>query len=353
MRSAQLCPLSSAQLRITHYAVCSPAMRVRPPLVFALVVPGVVGLLSATQTWVLTPARERRLPFGVVAGYNLASWYLWAALSPLIVALGRRFPLDATRWRRSLAVHLLVGSLVAVSHATATSMFVWLAVRRYENEPFGAMLLRSALCRFPIELPAALRGALVPDLILQPLVENAVKHAVSTHTAPVHVAVRARRLGDRLELRVEDDGPGLVAAPPPEGIGLATTRERLTRLYDGAGRLTLEPGPGGQGLSAVVALPRARERVSARRDARDTRDAQRDAALDARVGARLDALLAQLRGDGRVRGAPRAWLARIAIRETDRVMYVPVDEVDWLEADDNYVRVHARGNARLLRETLK
>jgi two-component system LytT family response regulator len=76
-----------------------------------------------------------------------------------------------------------------------------------------------------------------------------------------------------------------------------------------------------------------------------------EARIDARLDARLDALLGQLRDDGRL---PRAeWLTRIAIRETDRVTYVAVTDVDWLEADDNYVRVHARGCARLVRETLK
>jgi two-component system, LytTR family, response regulator len=92
-----------------------------------------------------------------------------------------------------------------------------------------------------------------------------------------------------------------------------------------------------------TALDRVRERVAARRGGVPAPDA---GGLDAR----LDALLVQLRGDGRV---PTDWLARIAIRETDRVTYVPVGDVDWLEADDNYVRVHTRGGARLVRETLK
>jgi two-component system LytT family response regulator len=96
-----------------------------------------------------------------------------------------------------------------------------------------------------------------------------------------------------------------------------------------------------------TALDRVRERVAARRGGAPVPAAER---LDARLDTRLDALLAQLRGDGRV---PTDWLARIAIRETDRVTYVPVGDVDWLEADDNYVRVHTRAGARLVRETLK
>ena len=101
-----------------------------------------------------------------------------------------------------------------------------------------------------------------------------------------------------------------------------------------------------------TAMSRVRERLArAAPTSATARDADLEARIDARLDARLDALLAQLRDDGRL---PRAeWLTRIAIRETDRVTYVAVTDVDWLEADDNYVRVHARGNARLVRETLK
>jgi two-component system, LytTR family, response regulator len=102
-----------------------------------------------------------------------------------------------------------------------------------------------------------------------------------------------------------------------------------------------------------TALGRARERVAARRAAPDETepvDASLASRIDARVDARLESLLTQLRAEGRVPDEP---LARIAIRETDRVTYVSVADVDWLEADDNYVRVHAGGRARLVRETLK
>jgi LytS/YehU family sensor histidine kinase len=102
--------------------------------------------------------------------------------------------------------------------------------------------------------PEAL-GARVPDLILQPLVENAVKHAVSARTAPVHVRVAARRVGPGLELTVEDDGPGLGAGVPRDGIGLATTRERLARLYAGAASFALAPVASGTGVVATILLP--------------------------------------------------------------------------------------------------
>src|SRR5690606_14483403 len=54
--------------------------------------------------------------------------------------------------------------------------------------------------------------AFVPNLILQPLVENALKHAVAPYAGPGTITIRADRVGDRLHLEVEDDGPGLVLA---------------------------------------------------------------------------------------------------------------------------------------------
>ena len=75
----------------------------------------------------------------------------------------------------------------------------------------------------------------VPNLILQPLVENAVRHGMRPGNAPLTIEIVARPLGDdRLELRVSDDGRGLPDSsngPPREGVGLSNTRARLEQLY--------------------------------------------------------------------------------------------------------------------------
>jgi two-component system LytT family sensor kinase len=79
-------------------------------------------------------------------------------------------------------------------------------------------------------------SALVPSLILQPLVENAVRHGLTTGTAPGRIDIRASRNADLLVLTVKDDGPGLPAdwnAEEGFGVGLSNTRERLERLYGG------------------------------------------------------------------------------------------------------------------------
>ena len=95
----------------------------------------------------------------------------------------------------------------------------------------------------------------VPNLILQPLVENAIRHGVSKRSEPGRVLVRGRRRNGTLELGVENDGPPLGPGGVERmGIGLATTRERLHRLYGGDASLVLSDLPEG-GVVAEVRLP--------------------------------------------------------------------------------------------------
>jgi sensor histidine kinase YesM len=81
-------------------------------------------------------------------------------------------------------------------------------------------------------------AARVPNLILQPIVENAIKHGISRQTDVGSLIISSKRHGDRLQIRVEDSGPGLQPSngngngSKTGGIGLANTRARLTHLYD-------------------------------------------------------------------------------------------------------------------------
>ena len=76
------------------------------------------------------------------------------------------------------------------------------------------------------------RYALVPNLMLQPLVENAIRHGIAPRAAPGHVIVTAARRGDRLELSVVDDGVGeRTSRDHRDGVGLGNTRARLLSLY--------------------------------------------------------------------------------------------------------------------------
>jgi signal transduction histidine kinase len=102
--------------------------------------------------------------------------------------------------------------------------------------------------------PAVLRWP-VPLFILQPLVENAIRHGIGAREEGGTVTVSAGRTGDRLVLSVADDGPGCATPPDGEGgLGLRATRERLAQLYGDRGRLVLEPGPAG-GLTVRVEMP--------------------------------------------------------------------------------------------------
>jgi LytS/YehU family sensor histidine kinase len=102
--------------------------------------------------------------------------------------------------------------------------------------------------------PATL-DALVPDLILQPLVENAIKHGVSPHAATGRIDVRSRADGEWLILEIHDSGAGIPAgASPPDGIGLSTTAERLRRLYGERHELSLGNAPEG-GFRARIRIP--------------------------------------------------------------------------------------------------
>jgi two-component sensor histidine kinase len=100
------------------------------------------------------------------------------------------------------------------------------------------------------------RDALVPNLILQPLVENAVKHGVDKVSGTGKIKIMARRDADRLVLSVSDNGPGpqKIARLDEAGVGLANIRQRLEQLYGSAQSLTLAEAPSG-GTVAQIVLP--------------------------------------------------------------------------------------------------
>jgi sensor histidine kinase YesM len=104
--------------------------------------------------------------------------------------------------------------------------------------------------------PSAL-DAEVPSLLLQPLVENAIRHGISRRAGPGVVRVEAEIVnGDCVELRVLDTGPGVDDVPSRDGtgVGLANTRARLEQLYGSRQELILATRPEG-GACTTVRLP--------------------------------------------------------------------------------------------------
>jgi len=317
-----------------------------------------------------------------IAFWQLVVWYLWGCLSPLILGLGRRFPVEGRAKLRGLAVHLLACVFFSAMHvaaATAVRMIirpfdVWsdsnsfliqyqaelsnfflvdvliywaifgvgyafdyreryreresqaaelraqLAQARLEslrmqlqphflfntlhtiaglvrtNEKGQAVnmisglsdLLRHALesadeqqvalkeevkfielyldiqkVRFSdrlsvqIEIAPDTLNALVPNLVLQPLVENAIRHGISCKNSSGLLAIKSYCDNGSVRLIVSDDGPGLPSdwsLEKSEGIGLANTNARLKHLYGNKYRFDLNNGKNG-GATASITIP--------------------------------------------------------------------------------------------------
>ena len=101
--------------------------------------------------------------------------------------------------------------------------------------------------------PEALE-ARVPNLILQPLVENAIRHGIEPHARPGRIRLLARRQADELTLEVHDNGGGLGSQAPADGVGLSNTRARLRSLYGEAHVFELCNPPEG-GLLVRLTIP--------------------------------------------------------------------------------------------------
>lgn len=109
--------------------------------------------------------------------------------------------------------------------------------------------------RISIDVDDQTLDALVPAFVLQPLAENAIRHAIAPRARGGQLAVRARRDRDTLQVTVTDDGPGLPdGTNPREGVGLSNTRSRLSELYGAAHRFELLNRPEG-GLCVSLTIP--------------------------------------------------------------------------------------------------
>ena len=103
-----------------------------------------------------------------------------------------------------------------------------------------------------LEIPLELMGARVPSFILQPLVENSLKHGLTGRAEGGTLIVRARKDSETLVLEVQDDGEGFVAGR--EGVGLSNVRARIALLYKGAPQIDILGVPG-RGTLVVLHIP--------------------------------------------------------------------------------------------------
>lgn len=348
----------------------------RPLVKWGLIAAGwtLFGLFFASQSIAVRAYDGRPLSVGGTVASWLLCAYLWLALTPLVLRLARRFPLERRSWHRNLLAHVAAGVLLSLLQLAAYS---WIASRLAQRSFFEAFrnifvgdfhfdlltysaivglshaldyyrkyrerelrasqletklaqaqldalrmqlhphflfntlnsisvlmaedvraaqsmlarlsdLLRASLektgahevalhdeleflesyleieqTRFQDRLtvrmeidPAAL-DARVPNLILQPLVENAIRHGIAPRARAGVVLIRAARENGVVRLAVADDGAGLGSARPEDlmkGIGLSNTRSRLEQLYGAAHRFEMRERDGG-GLEVSIEIP--------------------------------------------------------------------------------------------------
>jgi LytS/YehU family sensor histidine kinase len=106
------------------------------------------------------------------------------------------------------------------------------------------------------EIDPSVHDAMVPNLLLQPIVENAIKHGIEPRSEPGRIVIRARPSGEgRLRIEIQDNGRGLSGdRGVGSGVGTSNCKARLAQLYGKNGVFTLAPAQGG-GVLAVVEMP--------------------------------------------------------------------------------------------------
>jgi two-component system LytT family sensor kinase len=339
-----------------------------------------VALFFTSQTYTQSRLSQEPLSFFRVASWQFSSCYVWFALTPIILWLNRRFPLERGRWMRSLPLHLLFSVLIALAQQSIDALvlpslgyypgqtfnsyleaykfflfvnfhlalfFYWSILgvsyaidyyQKYRERELRASQLETRLAQARLQVlkmqlhphflfntlnaiselvykdpesaeqmitnlsdllrlslenvgvqevplkqeldflnkyveieqtrfhdrlrlnmmiaPEAL-DASVPNMILQPLVENAIRHGIGPRSSGGRIEIGAERKLDMLHLFVRDDGRGLLNGEQQalkEGVGLANTRARLAQLYGATHLFELENSPGG-GLTVDLAIP--------------------------------------------------------------------------------------------------
>lgn len=228
----------------------------------------------------------------------LGRYFLLIAWAALYLALGNGEQLRAAEYREGLSAraakaaelrslryqvnpHFLfntlnsLSALVMVGRAEQAERMIQSISRFYRHslagDPTSDMPLEDEIAlqrhyleieavRFPerlrceFDVPQDLMSACVPGMILQPLVENSIKYAVSTTIRPVTIRITAREGGGFLILTVADDGPGEGFADGGTGIGLANVRSRLAARFGDGAKVESGPLPAG-GYATVLTMP--------------------------------------------------------------------------------------------------
>ena len=196
--------------------------------------------------------------------YQLNPHFLFNTLNSIstLVLLKQTEPANAMLSRLSAFLrHTLImepGSQVTLAQEVETlQLYLDIERMRFEER-----------LRTEFKIDDAARDALLPSMLLQPLVENAVKYAVSPQEEGARISLSARMRGHRLQIKVEDTGPGLAGPrqgdlprshgvpgrPTSTGVGLANIRNRLAQAYGPNHRFETRSGAGG-GFTVLIEIP--------------------------------------------------------------------------------------------------
>jgi two-component system LytT family sensor kinase len=156
------------------------------------------------------------------------------------------------------------------------------------NAYFRIQLRRFDKLSVGMQIDEDTMDALAPCLLLQPLVENAIRHGIAPLSRPANIWVRSRCQGGRLLLEVADDGKGL-PREYREGIGLTNTRERLRQIYDAEQSFSMDRRPEG-GVTVTIEIP---FRLAGKRDEGDACEHQSDRSGRRTVGASQTSVIAR------------------------------------------------------------
>lgn len=207
-----------------------------------------VGLLSSQRRLIEAQGTAQRAELAALR-LQLHPHFLFNALNSVsaLIVTGRLREADATAM--NLAAFLRA-SLLADQTAPVTLADEVDALQAYldvERVRFGDRLVVET------DIPDDLQEVRIPAFLLQPLIENAIKHAVAPAVRRVAISVSARRSRDRMTLSVSDDGQGGPSQATGTGTGLRNIRERLAAMYGPAGSLSARAGP--EGFTATLAFP--------------------------------------------------------------------------------------------------
>jgi two-component sensor histidine kinase/membrane protein implicated in regulation of membrane protease activity len=252
----------------------------------ALVRPSPLGLFASARSWFLAGLPATTLAYFAIIGvsYALSSTarlrererqsaeletqlreaqlsalrmqlqphFLFNSLNAIMALVRDKDTDRAVRALSLLSDVLRVTVNAGAAHETTLSQELEFLTRYLEIERmrFGDRL------RITLDVPRDLHDALVPTFVLQPFVENSLKHGVLRDRTGNEITVRARVAADALTLTVTDDGRGLPAnGAPTAGVGISNVRARLERMYGGAAQLSVRNAEVASGAVVEISLP--------------------------------------------------------------------------------------------------